>query len=145
MAFIFPGVTFIPLGRTAADRPKVAGRMPAAHPPEDKRQGWGQEMSGEAPESRGGQAPSSPGPAVQPAPSGTNDGAPHVSGHVHAHRSAIQFRFLEQLKRRNVIPLARRPPSALYDVVAVVVGLGLYVAMIYGLHRLIIGVPLLGS
>jgi len=49
------------------------------------------------------------------------------------------------LKRRNVIPLARRPPSALYDVVAVVVGLGLYVAMIYGLHRLIIGVPLLGS
>src|SRR3984893_13015505 len=60
-------------------------------------------MSGEAPESREGQAPTSPATAVQPPPSGTNDGAPHASGHVHAHHSALQFRFLEQLKHRNVI------------------------------------------
>jgi adenylate cyclase len=60
-------------------------------------------MSGEAPESREGQAPTSPAAAVQSPPSGTNDGAPPASGHVHAHHSAIQFRFLEQLKHRNVI------------------------------------------
>ena len=57
-------------------------------------------MSGEAPESREGQAPSGP-PAVQPPPTGANDGAPHAS--VHVHHSALQFRFLEQLKHRNVI------------------------------------------
>jgi adenylate cyclase len=61
-------------------------------------------MSGEAPESRReGQVPTSPGSTVKPPPSGTNDGAPHAAGHVHAHHSALQFRFLEQLKRRNVI------------------------------------------
>jgi TolB-like protein/tetratricopeptide (TPR) repeat protein len=63
-------------------------------------------MSGEAPESREGQAPISPAAAVQPPPSGTNDGASHASGHVHAHQSPVQFRFLEQLKQRNVIRVA---------------------------------------
>jgi len=60
-------------------------------------------MSGEAPESREGQAPSSPAAAVQPPPGGTTEGAPHAAGHVHAHQSPIQFQFLEQLKHRNVI------------------------------------------
>ena len=60
-------------------------------------------MSGEAPESREGQAPSGPAAAVQPPPGGTTEGAPHAAGHVHAHQSPIQFRFLEQLKHRNVI------------------------------------------
>jgi adenylate cyclase len=60
-------------------------------------------MSGEGPESREGQAPTSPAAAVQPPPSGTNDGASHAAGHVHAHQSPVQFRFLEQLKHRNVI------------------------------------------
>lgn len=62
-------------------------------------------MSGEAPESREGQAPSSPPAAVQPPSSGTSDDAPHASGHMHAHHSPIQFRFFEQLKHRNVIRL----------------------------------------
>jgi adenylate cyclase len=60
-------------------------------------------MSGEAPESREGQAPISPTAIAQPVPGGTNDGAPHAAVHFHAHHSPIQFRFLEQLKRRNVI------------------------------------------
>src|ERR1700686_5263810 len=60
-------------------------------------------MSGEAPDSGEAQAPTSPAAAVQPPASGTNDGALHASGHVHAHHSAIQFRFLEQLKHHNVI------------------------------------------
>jgi adenylate cyclase len=60
-------------------------------------------MSEEAPESQEGQASSSPPAAVQPRPSGTNDGEPRASGHVHAHHSSIQFRFFEQLKHRNVI------------------------------------------
>src|SRR6202171_6004911 len=60
-------------------------------------------MSGEAPESREGQAPTSPAAAVQPPPSGTNDGASHAAGHVHAHQLPVQLRFLEQLKHRNVI------------------------------------------
>ncbi len=60
-------------------------------------------MSGEAPESREGQAPTTPAAAVQPPPSGTNEGARHASTHLHAHHSANQFRFLEQLKHRNVI------------------------------------------
>lgn len=47
------------------------------------------------------------------------------------------------IKRRHVNLSARRPPSTLYDVIAVVVGLGLYGAMIMGLHRVIIGVPLI--
>jgi TolB-like protein len=58
-------------------------------------------MSEEAPESREGQKPSSP--AVHPALGGTTGGASHAAGHVHAHHSAIPFRFLEQLKHRNVI------------------------------------------
>ena len=60
-------------------------------------------MSGEASESREGQAPSGPA-AVQPPPSGANEGPPHAS--VHVHHSALQFRFLEQLKQRNVIRVA---------------------------------------
>jgi len=60
-------------------------------------------MSEETPESREGQALTSSTSAVQPPPPGSNDGAPHASGHVHAHHTAIQFRFLEQLKHRNVI------------------------------------------
>ena len=76
--------------------------MPRAHALADN-QGARQEMSGEAPESRDGQAPTSPTAAGQPPRSGTNDGAPHAPGQVHAHHSVIQFRFLEQLKHRNVI------------------------------------------
>jgi TolB-like protein/Tfp pilus assembly protein PilF len=60
-------------------------------------------MSGEAPEPREAQPLSEPTAAVQPPPSGTKDGTPHAAGHVHAHHSPIQFRFLEQLKHRNVI------------------------------------------
>src|SRR6266851_9775010 len=60
-------------------------------------------MSGEAPESREGQLPTNPPLTVQPPPGGITDSAPHNSRHVHAHHSAIQFRFLEQLKHRNVI------------------------------------------
>lgn len=63
-------------------------------------------MSAEPPESREGKAPTSPAPAVRHPPNGTNDGATHAAGHVHAHHSAIQFRFLEQLKHRNVIRVA---------------------------------------
>src|SRR5260370_21958270 len=60
-------------------------------------------MSGEAPESREGPPPTNPPLTVQPPPGRTTDSAPHNSRHVHAHHSAIQFRFLEQLKHRNVI------------------------------------------
>ena len=60
-------------------------------------------MSEKAPESRDGQPPTNPPLTVQPPPGGTTDSAPHNSRHVHAHHSAIQFRFLEQLKHRNVI------------------------------------------
>ena len=60
-------------------------------------------MSGETPESREGQTPSSTAAAVQPPSGGTSDGAPHPSGHVHAHHGATRFQFLEQLKHRNVI------------------------------------------
>jgi adenylate cyclase len=37
---------------------------------------------------------------------GKDNGAPHVSAHMHVHHSAIDFRFLEQLKHRNVIRVA---------------------------------------
>jgi len=47
------------------------------------------------------------------------------------------------VKRRTVTPRTRRAPSALYDVIAVTVGLGLYVATIMDLHRVIIGVSLI--
>jgi TolB-like protein len=60
-------------------------------------------MSGETPESGEGPTPTSPPTTVQ-VPSGeTDDGAPHASGPVHAHHPAVQFRFLEQLKHRNII------------------------------------------
>jgi adenylate cyclase len=60
-------------------------------------------MSGETPESGEGPAPTGPPMTVQPPPGGTGGGAPRASGHLHAHHSAIQFRFLEQLKHRNII------------------------------------------
>src|SRR5258708_2237434 len=60
-------------------------------------------MSEEAPESAEGRAPTGPPTTVQDPPSGTDGGAPHASGHVHAHHPTIQFRFLEQLKHRNII------------------------------------------
>jgi hypothetical protein len=61
-------------------------------------------MSGQAPESRVGPAPTSPPASVQPPPSGTDDGAPHIPAHAHGHQHLrISFRFLEQLKQRNVI------------------------------------------
>jgi adenylate cyclase len=60
-------------------------------------------MSGQAPESRKGPAPANPPAAVQPPLRGTDEGAPHISRDVHAHHPRIEFRFLEQLKHRNVI------------------------------------------
>jgi len=60
-------------------------------------------MSEEAPESRGGPAPTSSAATVQPPPGSTSNGATHAAGQVHAHVSPVQFRFLEQLKHRNVI------------------------------------------
>src|SRR5229473_3509071 len=71
--------------------------MTAAHPVGGKSDRWGQGMSGETPESREGPAPTGPPTTVQDPP--TDDGAPHV----HAHHPTIQFRFLEQLKHRNII------------------------------------------
>ncbi len=63
-------------------------------------------MSGEAPDSGEGPAPSGPPTTVQAPTSGTEDGAPHASGHVHAHHPATHLQFLEQLKHRNVIRVA---------------------------------------
>jgi hypothetical protein len=63
-------------------------------------------VSEEPPESQAGQPTSPPPPAVQAPGVGPGDGAPHISGHVHAHHSAINFRFLEQLKHRNIIRVA---------------------------------------
>jgi len=60
-------------------------------------------MSGEAPDSGEGPAPSGPPTTVQAPTSGTEDGALHASAHVHVHHPATQFRILEQLKHRNVI------------------------------------------
>ncbi len=77
--------------------------MTAAHPVDGNSDRWGQGMSGETPESGEGSAPTGPLMTVQDPPSGTDDGAPHASGHVHAHHATIQFRFLEQLKHRNII------------------------------------------
>ena len=62
-------------------------------------------MSEEAPESQEGQSPNKPPAATEPPPLGAN-GAPHSSGHVHAHHPAIQFRLFEQLKQRNIIRVA---------------------------------------
>jgi hypothetical protein len=60
-------------------------------------------MPGEKPESGEGPAPTGPPTTVQDPPTGTDGGAPRASGHVHAHHTTIQFRFLEQLKHRNII------------------------------------------
>jgi adenylate cyclase len=60
-------------------------------------------MSGETPESGERPAPTSPPATVQLPPGGTEDGTPQSAVHVHVHHSAINFRFLEQLKQRNVI------------------------------------------
>jgi cytochrome b561 len=48
------------------------------------------------------------------------------------------------LKRRVPTPVPGMPPSRFNDLIAVVLGLGLYALFIYRLHALIIGVPLLG-
>jgi TolB-like protein/Tfp pilus assembly protein PilF len=63
-------------------------------------------MSGQAPESRVGPEPSSPPASVQPQPNGTKDDAPHIAAPAHSHHLRISFRFLEQLKQRNVIRVA---------------------------------------
>ena len=60
-------------------------------------------MSGQAPESREEAPPTHPPAAVQPPPREADDGASHISEHARGHRPRIEFRFLEQLKRRNVI------------------------------------------
>jgi adenylate cyclase len=60
-------------------------------------------MSGQAPESTEEAPPTNRPAAVQPPPREADDSASHISGHAHAHRPRIEFRFLEQLKRRNVI------------------------------------------
>src|SRR5258708_31702912 len=77
--------------------------MAAADPVGGKSDRWGQGMSGETPESGEGPAPTGPPTTVQAPRSGTDDAAPHASAHVHAHHAAIQVRFLEQLKHRNII------------------------------------------
>jgi len=59
-------------------------------------------MSRQVPKSRG-PPPTKPPAAVQPPPKGTDDGPPHIPGHAHGHHPALEFRFLEQLKHRNVI------------------------------------------
>jgi adenylate cyclase len=59
----------------------------------------GTEVSQEQPESKESQPPNN----LPAAPPGGTDGPPHPSPHVHAHHSAIHFRFLEQLKHRNII------------------------------------------
>jgi uncharacterized membrane protein len=46
------------------------------------------------------------------------------------------------LKRRVVVARPQRAPSALYDVIAVVVGLALYAATIFRLHAWVIGLAL---
>src|SRR5216683_5477676 len=80
--------------------------MAPAHPVGGKSDRWGQGMSKEPPESAEGPAPTDPPTTVQDPPSGTDDDAPHASGHVHAHHPTIRFRFLEQLKHRNIIRVA---------------------------------------
>ena len=60
-------------------------------------------MLEETPESGEGPAATGQPTTVQDPPTGTDDGAPHASGHVHAHHPTIQLRFFEQLKHRNII------------------------------------------
>jgi len=47
------------------------------------------------------------------------------------------------LKRRVPAPVPAAPPSRYNDLIALVLGLGLYALFIYRLHALLIGVPLL--
>jgi uncharacterized membrane protein len=49
------------------------------------------------------------------------------------------------IKRRVPVPAPGAPPSRYNDFIALLLGLGLYVAFIYRLHGLIIGVPLLAA
>jgi uncharacterized membrane protein len=49
------------------------------------------------------------------------------------------------LKRRVPTPVPGAPPSRYNDLIALVLGLGLYALFLYRLHGLIIGVPLLSS
>jgi uncharacterized membrane protein len=49
------------------------------------------------------------------------------------------------LKRRVPVPAPGAPPSRYNDLIALVLGLALYVSFILRLHGLIIGVPLLGA
>jgi uncharacterized membrane protein len=49
------------------------------------------------------------------------------------------------IKRRAPASVRGAPPSRYNDLVALVLGIGLYVLFIFRLHALIIGVPLLGS
>ncbi len=49
------------------------------------------------------------------------------------------------LKRRTPLPVPGIPPSAFNDVIAIVAGLGLYVAFVLWLHGRLIGVPLLAK
>jgi hypothetical protein len=47
------------------------------------------------------------------------------------------------LKRRVAVPVRGAPPSRYNDLLALVLGLALYVLFIVRLHALLIGVPLL--
>jgi uncharacterized membrane protein len=47
------------------------------------------------------------------------------------------------LKYRVARPIAGAPPSPWNDVIAVVGGLAVYAAMVFGLHRMVIGVPIM--
>ena len=49
------------------------------------------------------------------------------------------------LKRRTPLPVSGAPPSKYNDMIAVVLGLGLYVGFIFGLHMWLIGVSPLGK
>src|SRR6266481_8006732 len=60
-------------------------------------------MSRQAPKSRRPPPTTKPPTAVQPSPKGTDDGASHIPGHARGHHPALEFRFLKELKHRNVI------------------------------------------
>jgi TolB-like protein len=61
-------------------------------------------VSPDLPESSETRPPSGPAAAAPSQPSATDD-ATHSPGHGHGHHPTVQFRFLEQLKHRNVIRL----------------------------------------
>jgi uncharacterized membrane protein len=44
------------------------------------------------------------------------------------------------LKRRTPLPVPGAPPSRINDILAIVLGLGLYVAFVLWLHKMLIGV-----